>query len=80
MAISARADQNAQLQRDVDQLTRQVSSLLASGDPSTILAETTAHRRCPGPVVGLTEVIGPGVTVSLDDADPPQTDPGWLHR
>ena len=74
-AISARADQNAQLTRDVDQLTRQVSSLLAFGDPSTILAETTSQAAALAPVVGLTPVTGPGVTVSLDDADPPQTIP-----
>jgi uncharacterized protein YlxW (UPF0749 family) len=74
-AISARADQNAALRQDVDALSRQVAGLLAAGDPDAALAETTGNIAGLAPVVGLTEVTGPGVTVSLDDATPPDPIP-----
>lgn len=73
--ISARAEQNAELQTAVDQQTLLVDSLTAAGGSGTALAQTTAQIATLAPIVGLTEVIGPGVTVSLDDAQPPATLP-----
>ena len=74
-AISARADQNAALRQDVDARSRQVAGLLAAGDPDAALAETTGNIAGLAPAVGLTEVSGPGVTVSLNDARPPDPIP-----
>ncbi len=70
-AILARADQNVELTQDVANLTNRVASLVALGDPGGGLEETTASIAELSPVVGLTEVVGPGVTVSLDDANAP---------
>jgi uncharacterized protein YlxW (UPF0749 family) len=74
-AISARADQNAALRQDVDARSRQVAGLLAAGDPDAALAETTGNIAGLAPAVGLTEVSGPGVTVSLNDARAPDPIP-----
>ncbi len=70
-AILARADQNVELTQDVANLTNRVASLVALGDPGEGVEETTASIAELSPVVGLTEVVGPGVTVSLDDANAP---------
>lgn len=69
--ISARAEQNVALQQDVDSLTQQVQTLIADGDPSILLEATNVQSEALAPAVGLTEVSGPGVTVTLDDADAP---------
>ena len=70
-AITARAEENAALQQDVNNLTNRVAALVELGDPGRALEETTDSIAELSPIVGLTEVIGPGVTVSLDDADAP---------
>lgn len=69
--IAARAEMNAQLQQAVDQQTLRVESLSAAGGPRSTLADTTRRIAEISPQVGLTEVIGPGISVSLDDAQPP---------
>ncbi len=77
-AITAQAEQNTALQADVDQLTAEVAALLSLGDPGTALEQTTAEIAELSPVVGLTEVVGPGVTVTLDDAEAPNPLPDGL--
>jgi uncharacterized protein YlxW (UPF0749 family) len=70
-AISARADQNAELQAQIDVLQARVVALQQQTDPGPALAATQAQVAELAPAVGLTEVRGPGVTVTLDDADAP---------
>jgi uncharacterized protein YlxW (UPF0749 family) len=77
-AITARAEQNADLQNDVERLTAQVAALQSQGDPGTALEVTNERIAALSPAVGLTEVVGPGVTVTLDDADPPDPMPDGL--
>jgi uncharacterized protein YlxW (UPF0749 family) len=77
-AITARAEQNTALQADVDRLTAQVDALQSQADPGTALEGTTQRIAELSPAVGLTEVVGPGVTVTLDDADPPSPLPDGL--
>jgi uncharacterized protein YlxW (UPF0749 family) len=77
-AITARAEQNTSLQDDVDQLTAQVAALQSLSDPGIALERTKEQIAALSPVVGLTEVVGPGVTVTLDDADAPTPLPEGL--
>ena len=77
-AITARAEQNTALQADVDHLTAEVAALQSLGDPGTALQLTTEQIAELAPVVGLTEVVGPGVTVTLDDAEAPSPLPDEL--
>ena len=77
-AITARAEQNMALQDDVDRLTGEVAALQSLGDPGTALERTNEQIAELSPVVGLTEVVGPGVTVILDDADAPNPLPDGL--
>jgi uncharacterized protein YlxW (UPF0749 family) len=70
-AISARADQNAELQGQIDVLQARVDALQRQTDPGPALAATLAQIAELSPAVGLTEVRGPGITVTLDDADAP---------
>ncbi len=77
-AITARAEQNAALAADVDRLTAQVAALQADGAAGPALEQTNQDIADLAPVVGLTEVIGPGVTVTLDDADAPSPLPDGL--
>ena len=77
-AITARSEQNAVLQDEVNQLTSQVAALQALEDPGTALEATNQQIAALSPVVGLTEVKGPGVTVTLDDADAPNPIPDGL--
>lgn len=77
-AITERAEQNVALQDDVDRLTAEVAALQSLDDPGTALETTTEEIAELAPVVGLTEVVGPGVTVTLDDADAPNPLPEGL--
>ncbi len=77
-AILDRADHNSTLQQDIDALAGQVASLQQQGDPGSELAATQEQVAQLAPAVGLTEVIGPGVTVTLDDAKPPNPIPDGL--
>ncbi len=77
-AITARAEQNTALQADVDHLTAEVAALGSLDDPGIALQRTTEQIAELSPVVGLTEVVGPGVTVTLDDADAPDPLPEGL--
>lgn len=70
-AISVRADNVAQLQGDVNDLTALVEAQRALADPGPALAATQAQIDALAPAVGLTEVVGPGVRVTLNDATPP---------
>lgn len=73
--ITDRADENAGLALEVDRLTARVSALLAQGDPDVLLDEMNEQSAQLAPSVGLTEVKGPGVSVTLDDAQPPDPMP-----
>jgi uncharacterized protein YlxW (UPF0749 family) len=77
-AISARAEQNAALAGDVDRLAAQVAALHAGDDPGPALEQTNQDIAELAPAVGLTEVVGPGVTVTLDDAQAPSPLPDGL--
>ncbi len=77
-AISTRDQQNAALQVEVDQLTAEVAALRAQEDPGVALTITNDQIDELAPVVGLTEVVGPGVTVSIDDANAPDPLPEGL--
>lgn len=74
-AISGRAEQNAALQQDVAAFTGRVDTLRAEGDPSIQLETVNTEIDELAAAVALTEVAGPGVTVSLDDADAPNPIP-----
>ena len=76
-AINDRAEQNGALQGDVDRLTAQLA-VLSQDDPGVALERTNEQIAELAPVVGLTEVVGPGVTVTLDDADAPNPLPDGL--
>ncbi len=73
--ISARAEQNAALRAELDTLSTRVTTVIAEGDPSLLLEATNQEIDELAPAVGLTPVSGPGVTVTLDDADPPSPMP-----
>ena len=77
-AIGARAEQNLQLQQDVDTLAARVQALQEQAPQGPILEGTKAQINELAPVVGLTEVIGPGVTVTLTDAPVPEVIPEGL--
>lgn len=76
--ITDRAEQNAAFQDEVNQLTAQVAALQALEEPGTALEATNEQIAALSPVVGTTEVRGPGVTVTLDDADAPNPIPDGL--
>jgi uncharacterized protein YlxW (UPF0749 family) len=77
-AITARTEENMALRDDVDRLTGEVAALQSLGDPGTALERTNEQIAELAPVVGLTEVVGPGVTVTLDDAEAPNPLPEGL--
>jgi uncharacterized protein YlxW (UPF0749 family) len=77
-AITARAEQNIALQGDIDQLSAQLAALASQDDPGVALERTQEQIAELAPVVGLTEVVGPGVTVTLDDAEAPNPLPDGL--
>jgi uncharacterized protein YlxW (UPF0749 family) len=77
-AIIARAEQNSSLQDDVDRLTTELAALRSQDDPGIVLEQTNEQIAELAPAVGLTEVRGPGVTVTLDDADAPNPLPDGL--
>ena len=77
-AIAARAEQNLQLQREVDVMAARVLALQQQATQGPALERTTEQIAELAPVVGLTEVIGPGVTVTLNDAPVPEVIPEGL--
>jgi uncharacterized protein YlxW (UPF0749 family) len=70
-AIYGLADENASMQSDVDVLSARVAFLQDSSTSGPALAASQEQIAQLAPQVGLTELRGPGVTVSLDDADAP---------
>jgi uncharacterized protein YlxW (UPF0749 family) len=77
-AITARAEQNIDLKGDVDRLAAEVAALQSQTDPGFALERTNEQIAALSPMVGLTEVVGPGVTVTLDDAKAPTPLPDGL--
>lgn len=69
------SEENAELQDEVDVLAARVAALQASATAGPALAATQEEIALLSPQVGLTEVRGPGITVSLDDADAPSPIP-----
>lgn len=65
------SDENAALQSEVDVLSARVAFLQESRASGPDQAATQEEIAQLAPQAGLTEVRGPGVTVSLDDADAP---------
>jgi uncharacterized protein YlxW (UPF0749 family) len=75
-AIASLSDQNRDLQSGVDGLSARVTALQAgSAATSSALEETASQIARLSPQAGLTEVRGPGITVTLDDAPTPDTLP-----
>jgi uncharacterized protein YlxW (UPF0749 family) len=74
-AITERADANAELADEVAALTARVEALQGQIAPGTGLAATQEQIDALAPVVGLTEMVGPGVSVILDDAQAPRPIP-----
>jgi uncharacterized protein YlxW (UPF0749 family) len=77
-AIAQRADENATLQGEVNLLADRVAALQQEALQGPVLERTAAQIDELAPVVGLTEVIGPGVTVTLTDAPVPEVIPEGL--
>jgi uncharacterized protein YlxW (UPF0749 family) len=73
--IAARSAQNLQLQAQNDALEARVATLREQASAGPALEATQGRIAALEPVVGLTEVVGPGVRVVLDDADPPDPMP-----
>ena len=74
-AIIARSEANGDLQQQVDSLTTQLAALQEDATPDGALERESERIAELSPAVGLTEVRGPGVTVILDDATPPDPMP-----
>jgi uncharacterized protein YlxW (UPF0749 family) len=70
-AITTQAARNAALQESVDALALRVDEVRAGQDAGPLLDDVTAEIAALAPMAGLTEVRGPGVSVTLDDARPP---------
>lgn len=70
-AITTRSSQNAQLQAEIDRLSTVVAALQDQASSGPALQRTQDQIAEISPAVGLTEVIGPGVTVTLNDAKAP---------
>jgi uncharacterized protein YlxW (UPF0749 family) len=77
-AIADQAAENAELETTVNALTAQVAQARAQSGAGPVLEDLTAQIEALSPMVGLTEVRGPGVTVTLDDARPPDPLPEGL--
>ncbi len=78
-AIESRAQLNSELTAQLRALDAEVERL--KSDPARsepLLTASRARAAVLAPVVGTTEVRGPGVTVTLDDAPVPQEIPGDL--
>jgi uncharacterized protein YlxW (UPF0749 family) len=76
--LAARAVQNVALQAQVDVLAARVVALRGQAPQGPVLERTQEQIDELAPVVGLTEVIGPGVTVTLGDAPVPDVIPDGL--
>ena len=77
-SISELSEENRALQAEVDALAAQVAELQAVVGPGSAAAETLALSAELAPQVGLTEVRGPGITVTLEDAPAPAVLPDGL--
>lgn len=77
-AITARSSQNASLQAEIDRLSKEVDALQEESDSGPALERTQEQIAELSPAVGLTEVVGPGVTVTLNDAKAPDPLPNGL--
>ena len=69
--ISARSEANGDLALQVDALTVQLAVLQEDTTPGSAIERQNERLAELSPAVGLTEVRGPGVTVTLDDATAP---------
>jgi uncharacterized protein YlxW (UPF0749 family) len=70
-AITAKQQHSTDLAGQIAQLRDELKAARGSVDPSQQLAAVTAQADQLARSVGLTEVTGPGVTVTLRDATPP---------
>ena len=77
-AIAARAEHNVRQQQAIDGLSERVRNLQQHGSTGAGLDAVLDQVDQLAPAVGLTEVRGPGYTVILDDADPPDPIPEGL--
>lgn len=77
-AISARAQYAATLTTEVSELSEVVQRVRETSDPAPALERTLNEIAELSPAVGLTEVTGPGVTVELNDATPPDPMPDGM--
>lgn len=77
-AVGALAAENVERQDEVDALAAEVERTRSQLDQGPALAEVTDQIAQLAAVVGLTEVVGPGVTVTLDDARPPDPLPDGM--
>jgi uncharacterized protein YlxW (UPF0749 family) len=76
-AISALSERNLTLRSDVSALAGQVEQLRAEVGAASDVGVTDLIAEL-APMAGLTEVRGPGVTVTLDDARPPDPIPDGM--
>ncbi len=74
-AIAARSEANGDLAQQVDVLTAQLAVLQEETSPGIAIERQNERIEELSPAVGLTEVRGPGVTVTLDDATAPDPMP-----
>lgn len=77
-SIAARGEANVGLHEQLDLLAGQVEQLRAQSDAGPALDVTTQQIDALAPMVGLTPMRGPGVTVVLDDADAPDVLPDGM--
>jgi uncharacterized protein YlxW (UPF0749 family) len=77
-AIAARAEANVRIQEEVDVLAARVAALQQQAPQGPVLERINTQIDELAPVVGLTEVVGPGVTVTLGDAPVPEVIPEGL--
>lgn len=77
-SISARAEYAASLRTEVAELKAEVDLARETSDLTPALRRTQAQIDALSPMVGLTKVTGPGVTVELNDARPPSPLPDGM--
>lgn len=73
--ISARSEANGDLTMQVDTLAAQLALVQEEVTPGIALERQNERIAELSPAVGLTEVRGPGVTITLDDATAPDPMP-----
>lgn len=77
-AISTRAQYAATLTGEVARLQAQVDRIKETSNSGPKLERTIKQINDLSPAVGLTQVVGPGVKVELDDATPPDPMPDGM--